>query len=328
MSKLLGKVALVTGSGRGIGRSIALKLASEGAKVVVNDLDPAPAEETVAAIRTAGGLAVACAGSVTDAGFPDRFVKTALDEFGGIDIIVNNAGYTWDNVIQKMTDEQWDAILDARPYAEPRSAPVPRRVAVEDAFQGFEVFAGLVDGIGIGVHGPNHLGDHPLRDRAERPAGGHGEDLHHAGPLQEVQVVPGRVNRGSGHDHAVVSQKQHRSAPQHLGHPVALGVVECQPLIIVEVCHPAVELEGILGHHLEAAPLDDGERRGVGHVGVEHGLGARVVPVEPGVNEEGGVLDHVGPLEDPPVAVRENEVAGRQFTPMKPERIDQELVTG
>ncbi|ALG83709.1 SDR family NAD(P)-dependent oxidoreductase [Gordonia phthalatica] len=112
MSTLQNKVAIVTGSGRGIGREIALKLASDGAKVVVNDLDQEPAEQTVADIKAAGGEAVACAGSVTAEGFAERFVQTAVDTFGGLDIIVNNAGYTWDSVIQKMTDEQWDAILD------------------------------------------------------------------------------------------------------------------------------------------------------------------------------------------------------------------------
>ena len=112
MPTLDGKVALVSGSGRGIGREIARKLAAEGAQVVVNDLDVEPAAETVADITAAGGTAVACAGSVTDDGFAERFVQTAVDAFGGLDIIVNNAGYTWDSVIQKMTDEQWDAILD------------------------------------------------------------------------------------------------------------------------------------------------------------------------------------------------------------------------
>ncbi len=112
MGTLDGKVAIVSGSGRGIGREIALKLAGEGAKVVVNDLDAEPAKETVAAIEAAGGQAVACVGSVTDADFGERFVATAVNNFGGLDIIVNNAGYTWDSVIQKMTDEQWDAILD------------------------------------------------------------------------------------------------------------------------------------------------------------------------------------------------------------------------
>jgi 3-oxoacyl-[acyl-carrier protein] reductase len=112
MGTLEGKIAIVSGSGRGIGREIALKLATEGASVVVNDLDAEPAKETVAAIEAAGGETVECSGSVTEEGFAERFVQAAVDSFGGLDIIVNNAGYTWDSVIQKMTDEQWDAILD------------------------------------------------------------------------------------------------------------------------------------------------------------------------------------------------------------------------
>ncbi|MFB7999287.1 SDR family NAD(P)-dependent oxidoreductase [Streptomyces sp. NPDC056002] len=112
MGTLDGKVAIVSGSGRGIGREVALKLAAEGASVVINDLDKEPADETVADIVAAGGKAVACVGSVVEGDFAERFVNTAVDTFGGLDIIVNNAGYTWDTVIQKMTDEQWDAILD------------------------------------------------------------------------------------------------------------------------------------------------------------------------------------------------------------------------
>ncbi|HQR57990.1 MAG TPA: SDR family NAD(P)-dependent oxidoreductase, partial [Azonexus sp.] len=107
MGKLEGKVAIVSGSGRGIGRAVALKLAAEGASVVINDLDAAPAEQTVAEIVAGGGKAVACIGSVTAPDFSERFVQTAITHFGGLDIIVNNAGYTWDNVVQKMTDEQW-----------------------------------------------------------------------------------------------------------------------------------------------------------------------------------------------------------------------------
>ncbi|MFC8733214.1 SDR family NAD(P)-dependent oxidoreductase [Luteimicrobium sp. NPDC057192] len=112
MGTLDGKVALVSGAGRGIGREIVLKLASEGAAVVVNDLDDEPAAATVADAAAAGGRAVPCAGSVTDEGFAERFVQTAVDTFGGLDIVVNNAGYTWDTVIQKMTDDQWDAMID------------------------------------------------------------------------------------------------------------------------------------------------------------------------------------------------------------------------
>src|SRR5690606_11048111 len=98
--------------GRGIGAAIAHKLASQGAQVVINDLDPAAAAAVVDDIVGAGGAAVACPGSVTEEGFAQRFVDTAVEQFGGLDIIVNNAGYTWDGVVQKMSDEQWDAILD------------------------------------------------------------------------------------------------------------------------------------------------------------------------------------------------------------------------
>ncbi len=117
MKKLEGKIAIVTGSGRGIGQAIALKLASEGAKVVVNDLDADPAEETIAKIRASGSDAIGCLGDVTAPDFGARIVKTALDAFGGIDIIVNNAGYAWDGVIQKMSDEQWHAMLDVHATA-------------------------------------------------------------------------------------------------------------------------------------------------------------------------------------------------------------------
>ncbi len=106
------RTALVTGSGRGIGREIARKLASAGACVVVNDLDADVAEECAAAIRAEGGRAAALAGDVTDSAFPDRLVAFAVETFGSLDIVVNNAGYTWDTVIQKTTDEQFQAMLD------------------------------------------------------------------------------------------------------------------------------------------------------------------------------------------------------------------------
>lgn len=117
MGKLDGKVALVTGSGRGIGQAIALKLAGEGAKLVINDLDEAPAAETVAAVQALGVEAVALVGDVTAPDFGERIVAAALQAFGRIDIIVNNAGYPWDGVIQKVTDEQWYAMIDVHATA-------------------------------------------------------------------------------------------------------------------------------------------------------------------------------------------------------------------
>lgn len=112
MGMLDGKVAILTGSGRGIGAAAAKLFAAEGAAVVVSDLDAAPAEETAAAIKNAGGKAIVVAGDVTDVAFPKQIIQGTLDSFGAIDIIVNNAGYTWDAVIQNMTDKQWQAILD------------------------------------------------------------------------------------------------------------------------------------------------------------------------------------------------------------------------
>jgi 3-oxoacyl-[acyl-carrier protein] reductase len=133
MGNLDGKVAIVTGAGRGIGSHIALKLAAEGASVVVNDLDEGPAAETAQAIVSTGGRAVPVAGNITEEGFAERFVGAAVDNFGGLDIVVNNAGYTWDSVVQKMSDEQWDAILDVHlkaPFRILRAAqPVISRLA-------------------------------------------------------------------------------------------------------------------------------------------------------------------------------------------------------
>ena len=103
---------MVTGAGRGIGRAIALKLANEGARIVVNDLDAEPAQDTIRAIRELSGQAVACIGSVSEQDFGERLVATAVNEYHGLDIIINNAGHTWDSVIQKMTDEQWYAMID------------------------------------------------------------------------------------------------------------------------------------------------------------------------------------------------------------------------
>jgi 3-oxoacyl-[acyl-carrier protein] reductase len=147
--KLEGKVALVSGSGRGIGRQIALKLASEGARVVINDLDEAPALSTVQEIQSSGGQAVACVGSVAAADFGERFVETALSHFGGLDIIVNNAGYTWDNVVQKMSDEQWEAMLAVHltaPFRILRAASnFIREAAKREAEAGMPVYRKVVN---------------------------------------------------------------------------------------------------------------------------------------------------------------------------------------
>ena len=149
MRKLEGKAALVSGSGRGIGRAIALKLAREGARIVVNDLDEAPAAEVAAEIEALGGSAAVCVGNVAAPDFGERFVRTALDAFGSLDVIVNNAGYTWDGVIQKMSDEQFQAMLDVHlvaPFRILRAAAEPIRVmAKREAAEGRTVVRKIVN---------------------------------------------------------------------------------------------------------------------------------------------------------------------------------------
>jgi 3-oxoacyl-[acyl-carrier protein] reductase len=115
--KLKDRVALVTGAGRGVGAATAVMLAAEGARVVVNDLDVSEAEATVADIRAAGGEAMAVAGDVTAAEFPERLIQNALDGFGGVDIVVNNAGYIWNGAMHNHSDEQWQAMLDVHATA-------------------------------------------------------------------------------------------------------------------------------------------------------------------------------------------------------------------
>jgi 3-oxoacyl-[acyl-carrier protein] reductase len=108
---LEGKTALVTGAGRGIGRAIARRLVAAGARVMINDLDEAMLLESEAELARPGRVRHVT-GDLTDPMVPERIVHTTVGEFDSIDIIVNNAGYSWDNVIQKTTDEQFQAMLE------------------------------------------------------------------------------------------------------------------------------------------------------------------------------------------------------------------------
>ena len=109
--RLKDKVAIVTGSGRGIGEGVAVRFAEEGAKVIINDVNEADANAAVEKIKAAGGQAVAVIGSVASRDVAQAMVDTALKEFGTLDIIVNNAGITRDAMLHKMTDEQWDQVV-------------------------------------------------------------------------------------------------------------------------------------------------------------------------------------------------------------------------
>lgn len=107
------KVAVVTGASRGIGRAIALELAAQGAKVVVNySGSAAKAEEVVTEIKQAGGEAIAVQANVADADSVQALMKTAVDAFGSLDILVNNAGITRDNLLMRMKEDEWDDVMN------------------------------------------------------------------------------------------------------------------------------------------------------------------------------------------------------------------------
>jgi 3-oxoacyl-[acyl-carrier protein] reductase len=141
-----GKAAIVTGSARGIGRATAELLAEQGARVLINDLDGDVAEQAASEI---GGDTAVFGGDLTQAGVPDQLVRKAVDEFGQIDIIVNNAGYTWDGVAHKMADDQFQAMLDIHTVAPFRiiraAAPHMREPAKQEREEGREVFRKIVN---------------------------------------------------------------------------------------------------------------------------------------------------------------------------------------
>ena len=146
MGLLDGKAAIITGSARGIGRATAELFASEGAKVLINDIDGDVAEQAAGEVD---GETAVFAGDLTKPGVPDKLVAKANDAFGQVDIVVNNAGYTWDGVVHKMSDEQFQAMLDIHtivPFRVTRAlAPHWREAAKREAGEGNEVFRKIVN---------------------------------------------------------------------------------------------------------------------------------------------------------------------------------------
>jgi 3-oxoacyl-[acyl-carrier protein] reductase len=146
MGLLDGKAAIITGSARGIGRATAELFLSEGAKVLINDIDGEVAEQAAGELE---GETAVFAGDLTKPGVPEELVAKANEAFGQVEIVVNNAGYTWDGVVHKMSDEQFQAMLDIHtivPFRLTRAvAPHWREAAKQEAGQGEEVFRKIVN---------------------------------------------------------------------------------------------------------------------------------------------------------------------------------------
>jgi 3-oxoacyl-[acyl-carrier protein] reductase len=146
MGLLDGKSAIVTGSARGIGRATAELFVSEGARVLINDIDGDVAEQAASEIA---GETATFSGDLTEDGVPEELVASAIEAFGGVDIAVNNAGYTWDGVVHRMSDEQFQAMLDIHtivPFRIIRAlAPSWREAAKAERDQGREVFRKIIN---------------------------------------------------------------------------------------------------------------------------------------------------------------------------------------
>jgi 3-oxoacyl-[acyl-carrier protein] reductase len=146
MGLLDGKTAIITGSARGIGRATAELFVSEGAQVTINDIDGDVADQASKEIE---GETISVSGDLTKTGACDEVVKKTLDAFGKVDIVVNNAGYTWDGVVHRMTDEQFQAMLDIHtivPFRMIRAvAPHFRDAAKEELGRGEEVFRKIIN---------------------------------------------------------------------------------------------------------------------------------------------------------------------------------------
>ena len=200
MGLLDGKAAIVTGSARGIGRATAERFVAEGARVLINDIDGDVAEQAASEID---GETAVFAGDLTEPGVPDELVSTAIEAFGSVDVVVNNAGYTWDGVVHRMSDEQFQAMLDIHtivPFRVTRAiAPHWREAAKAEKAEGKEVLPQarqrLLDLGDDGQRGPGQLLGREGRGRRDD------EDARQGvgGVQDQLQLRRLRVHRDEAH---------------------------------------------------------------------------------------------------------------------------------
>ncbi|HEV7663216.1 MAG TPA: 3-oxoacyl-ACP reductase FabG [Chloroflexota bacterium] len=147
MGRLDGRVAFLTGAGRGIGAATAAKLAAEGAAVAITDMDPAPAEETAAAIRGAGGKALAIPVDVTQREQVEAAAARTADQFGRLDILVAVAGITRDNLLFKMSDDDWDGVINTHLKGSFNAARATQKYMVQQKY-GKMIFTSSTSALG------------------------------------------------------------------------------------------------------------------------------------------------------------------------------------
>ncbi len=256
MARLENKVAVVTGAGRGIGREIAMLMASEGARVVVNDLGGNTdgtgtgkiADDVVAEIRAAGGEAVSNIDSVADVAGGENLVKTAIDAFGQMDVLVNNAGILRDKTLFNMEESDWDAVLAvhlkghyccSRPFA---------RYIRENNHTGcriinFSSVSGLFGNFGQANYGAAKAGIAGFSRVLALELAKYGCTVNTISPGALTRMtIPLRENRGE----AVGDDEMDQSGPQHIAPIVAWLATDEAASITSEIFHTGYRGVGIM----------------------------------------------------------------------------------